>query len=230
MAPVSFESCLRCCLKRKGHAITVLNKSLYFKDSPSSSAICHSTLVWQCSLYASNLLYLLKVITRTPTHARASASQLPGGISALLARMWKIVRPASCSCRWIQMSYHIPWPPKAYLWSPLSFSLSLTIELMPSEQPTVNAKGLQPRLRRDRQPNPSKFRPLATTVHSCFHPDGVSVWLKSDCCPCGWAALTRPTHVPGINGNFLHFLPTGRRGYHEYRSGGISRIHIFSRA
>ena len=55
----------------------------------------------------------------------------------------------------------------------------------------------------DHQPNHPEFSPLAAVVHSCVHPDSVSVGLNGNFSPCGQVALTRLTCIPGISENFL---------------------------
>lgn len=40
-------------------------------------------------------------------------------------------------------------------------------------------------------PERSGFSPLAASLHSSFHPDGVSVGLNSDCSSHAWVALSK---------------------------------------
>lgn len=64
--------------------------------------------------------------------------------------------------------------------------------------------------------NCSEFSPLAVVVCFCFHPNGVSAGIKSECGPCGWVALTRSICIPGIR-NFFNSPSTGHRGCQWYR-------------
>lgn len=51
MATDSFDSCLGHCLSYKGHVVSALTKSLYFKGSPACVAICHPTWAFRSPLF-----------------------------------------------------------------------------------------------------------------------------------------------------------------------------------
>lgn len=80
--------------------------------------------------------------------ARASASWLPGGVSALRAGMWKTLRTASASCKWTQMSFYRSQPHKGLF---IIIPTSQAIRWIPLEQPScqchvnVADRGLQRR-------------------------------------------------------------------------------------
>lgn len=72
------------------------------------------------------------------------------------------------------------------------------------------------------QPKNSEFSSLAPAIYSCFHPDGVSVGLNSDCSPCGWVTLTRPVYQASGGISFLSLesmqvaIGIGVRAFEEY--------------
>ena len=69
------------------------------------------------------------------------------------------------------------------------FPIVQAIGLIPLEQPSHQYKELEVRAL-------AEFSSLAAAVYSCFHPDGVSVGLKSEYSPrAGVVCPSRPTCV-----------------------------------
>lgn len=150
------------------------------------------------------------------------------GCQHLKAGMWNTARTTSGSCRLVN--------PKVFPRTLTTQGLCMITHHWVSRCPSprvhsfrtaqLSVQRVNSRLMRDHESNCSEFHSLAAAIHSCFHPDGVSVAMNSHCCPCGWVAPIRPVCVPGFSGTFPHSLSADPRGHHQNRGGAFGESTV----
>ena len=137
------------------------------------------------------------------THSSILVWRIPlietGGLQSMgLQRVghdWATKHTAQHSVLWararksISVSFHTFWPPRTCSRSSVPWLPTvLATGLIPLKQPSSQCQGLGPGLPSGvSTTQTTQFSPWAAVVHSCFHPDGVTVGLiecspwKTDC-------------------------------------------------
>lgn len=187
----------------------------------------HSTqaLWWPFFLCTQSAILTEGSVAKACTPAKPSPSSLPGDVSALWA--WDVKNNEDC-LRFLQMDPNV----FLHLLAPLKACSLSFIPPLPIVQPYLlqqlnyQYKGLM-----TRAPVITSQTSLSSDSYGfCFHPDGVSDGLNSNCGSSGPISSTRLICIQASGGISLSLLFVGCRGHHRKRGRGVWRIYILHRA